>query len=420
MKIHTLISFFILASFLQVGNVFSQDIIEDTASMGPGNMNMVFYSLENGTTSTVDQSSWDIAFDVTSMMSTTIRVNGGMGSQLYLLGGLETWDSLGTVDVDTLEIYYNDQTNWGLGAYSQNGDNMFNVGWGVYDVVTHIINGDKVYILKLADGSLKKTKLVSLENDIYTFVYANLDGSEETEVLVDKNAYTNKNFVYYNFNSNEILDLEPENSEWDVVFCKYVENLGGGVYYPVTGALSNNNISVQKTEGLSDPYLNGTFDNDLMSTITNSIGYDWKSYNMDAGVYELANDRCYFVSTNNGSVWRLVFTLFGGNATGDIGMGIVLEQGSSIDENELVTTLENNVSVYPNPTLRGGDVTIDVDLTENYTVAIYNSLGAIVTPVMNLNNANKIIFNVSDLHSGFYIIDVTINSERVRKQLIIQ
>ena len=89
MKTHALFSFFILASFLQIGNVFSQDIIEDTASMGPGTMNMVFYSLENGTTSTVDQSSWDIAFDVTSMISTTIRVNGGMGSQLYLLGGLD-------------------------------------------------------------------------------------------------------------------------------------------------------------------------------------------------------------------------------------------------------------------------------------------------------------------------------------------
>jgi len=424
MKTQIYFTALILFFTVHQGNTSAQDIIEDVVSMGPGNIDMVFYSLENGASASIDQTSWDISFDTFSLQSATIRINGAQGCQLFLLGGLETWNDAATVNIEELEVLYNDPTDWGLGAYSSNGDGMFDMGWGVYDVVTHIVTGENVFILQLPSGELKKTKIVSLANDIYIYVHANLDGTDETEVLVDKTNYVNKNSVYYNFQNDEILDLEPDLGDWDFVFCKYIQDLGGDFYYPVTGCLINRTCSSQLMEGLNFPFIDETFSSELMSETTNSVGHDWKSYDQNAGLYEIMDDRCYFATTANEAVWRVVFTSYGGSATGEIGMGKILEQASVISVNDFSASESGvKVNIYPNPASVNGKVSIDVNFSDSYSATLYNSLGAVVSQgneTTEANNGVSIVLNLSGLQAGQYVVEINNSTSRIRKQLIVQ
>ena len=54
--------------------------------------------------------------------------------------------------------------------------------------------------------------------------------------------------------------------------------------------------------------------------------------------YSIEAERCYFVADSYGDVWRIVFTGFGGSATGEITFGL-LEAG----------TIANSVQRQLNP-----------------------------------------------------------------------
>ena len=418
MNIKQLISFVILSGVILVKSGAAQSIIYDEVTMSPENTDMVFYALENGAVSSVVQSSWDLAFAVTPMGS-TIRINGGSGCELMLYGGLETWDSVDTSMIGTLPKLYNDQSDWGVGAYSQGGDGVFDIGWGLYDIVTHIVTGDKVFILKLSDGTLKKTKIVSLEAGEFKYVYANIDGSDSQELSVVQSDYTDKNFVYFDFESEMLTDLEPVNTLWDMVFLKYITDVGGGFYYPVTGCLANNNVSVQKVEGLFDPFYESDFSSELMSDLADAIGYDWKEH-MGMGVYNIADDRCYFVSDDDGMTWRVVFTAFEGGATGIIELGKILEEAPLNDVNYFNSTdIQDGFALYPNPT-SSGNVSLVINSNSTATVTLYNAMGSIVSTPLRVNGERAINLQVNDLSQGVYLVEVRSSKDSYFKQLVIE
>jgi hypothetical protein len=419
MNIKQLISFVILSGVILIKSGSAQSIIYDEVTMSPGNTDMVFYALENGAVSSVVQSSWDLAFAVTPMGS-TIRINGGSGCELMLYGGLETWDSVDTSMIGTLPKLYNDQSDWGVGAYSQGGDGVFDIGWGLYNIVTHIVTGDKVFILKLSDGTLKKTKIVSLEAGEFKYVYANIDGSDSQELSVVQSDYTDKNFVYFDFGSEMLMDLEPVNTSWDMVFLKYIADVGGGFYYPVTGCLANNNVSVQKVEGLFDPFYESDFSSELMSDLADAIGYDWKEYDMNLGAYNVADDRCYFVSDENGMTWRVVFTAFEGSATGIIELGKILEEAPLNDVTHLNSTdIQDGFALYPNPT-SSGNVSLVINSNSTETITLYNAMGSIASTPLQVNGERTVNLQVNDLSQGVYLVEVRSSEDSYFKQLVIE
>jgi hypothetical protein len=419
MNIKQLISFVIFSGVILVKSGSAQSIIYDEVTMSPGNTDMVFYALENGAVSSVVQSSWDLAFAVTPMGS-TIRINGGSGCELMLYGGLETWDSVDTSMIGTLPKLYNDQSDWGVGAYSQGGDGVFDIGWGLYNIVTHIVTGDKVFILKLSDGTLKKTKIVSLEAGEFKYVYANIDGSDSQELSVVQSDYTDKNFVYFDFESEMLMDLEPVNTSWDMVFLKYIADVGGGFYYPVTGCLSNNSVRVQKAEGLFDPFYESDFQSELMSELADAIGYDWKEYDMNLGAYNVADDRCYFVSDENGMTWRVVFTAFEGSATGIIELGKILEEAPLNDVTHLNSTdIQDGFALYPNPT-SSGNVSLVINSNSTETITLYNAMGSIASTPLQVNGERTVNLQVNDLSQGVYLVEVRSSEDSYFKQLVIE
>ena len=419
MNIKQLISFVILSGVILIKSGSAQSIIYDEITMNPGNTDMVFYSMENGTVSSVVQSSWDIAFEVTPMGS-TIRINGGSGCELMLYGGIETWDNIDASIIETLPKLYNDQSNWGLGAYSQGGDGVFDIGWGLYNIVTHIVTGTKVFILKLSDGTLKKTKITSLEAGEFKYVYVNIDGSDTQEIFVVQSDYTDKNFVYFDFESEMLMDVEPVNTSWSLVFLKYITDLGGGFYYPVTGCLANKNVMSQQLEGLFDPFYDGEFNSMLNTDLANTIGYDWKDYDMDLGAYNLADDRCYFVSEVNAATWRVVFTAFEGGATGIIELGKILEELPLNDISYFNSTdYQDEFILYPNPS-SSGNVSLQINNNSSATVHIYNAMGSLASAPLSVIGERTVTLQVNDLSQGVYLVEVRSSEDSYFKQLIIE
>ena len=72
-------------------NLFSQN---QSISLLPSYTNQSFYSLENGEVANLNNTDWDLAFS-TATMSSTIRINAGIGTELYSypLGDTTDWNN---------------------------------------------------------------------------------------------------------------------------------------------------------------------------------------------------------------------------------------------------------------------------------------------------------------------------------------
>ena len=121
-----------------------------------------------------------------------------------------------------------------------------------------------------------------MASGVYTFKYADINGENEYEIEIAKNDFSGKLQAYFNLSSNQILDYEPEAS-WDFLFTRYVEDLGDEYYYGVTGVLNRHTIGSYQADNLFNPFVDQTYDENLLNDSVNCIGYDWKEYSMGSG-----------------------------------------------------------------------------------------------------------------------------------------
>ena len=388
----------------------AQEVIYDSVVLGEGNANMSFYSLANGELAQVPLADWHIALDVRAMGSTA-RINGGLGLKLYPYGSLAEWDNVDLTTWVPGEPYRNNQTDWSNAAFSQGGDGMFDLGWGVYDVVTHIVTSDVMYLVQLPDQSWKKLALLSLSSGVYDVQFANLDGTDFFNVSVNKADYDGQLFAYCNLLTGSVEDLEPT-EPWDIAFFTYEDEVASGTYYPVTGGLIHPNVAVQQMEGLADPFLDGSYSFDSFSAETNAIGHDWKSFVPGQG-YSIEAERCYFVADSYGDVWRMVFTGFGGSATGEINFGL-LEAGTIA--NSVAEAPVESVRFYPNPLASGQPLTVTTERAARVRIFAVSGAQIIDEQVIGL-----VQLNLPELTSGLYIVEMTeANGTRHTQQLIVR
>jgi hypothetical protein len=84
-------------------------------------------------------------------------------------------------------------------------------------------------------------------------------------------------------------------------------------------------------------------------------------------------------------------------------------------DNVGITSFENLISIYPNPTNNKINIT---NLPNNVNISIYNILGEIVKSIHIESNATEI--NVQDLVEGSYILKIENNQETIVKKIVIQ
>lgn len=289
----------------------------ETVTMGANYTKDVYYSLQNGVVAEVDRAEWDIAFGV-PVRSSSILINEASGVELKEFPISEGWqwvDAIDTTGYSTWDFLYNGDENWEEGAFSANASEQdienFDYGWGVYDfIVTHNINGVALYVLKTRNDEYKQIFIEKKQSadQIYTFKFANLDGTDQQTVTVDVSA-SDANFVYYDLELNKGLNREPDASTWDLIFTKYMDN---SINYSVSGVLQNIGVEVIELDDVVDltmeTYISTEFDDNI-----SEIGYDWKPYNRATGEYEVDSDRLYFIKDHAENVYKLVFTDFESN-----------------------------------------------------------------------------------------------------------
>lgn len=346
---HSFIAFVAGISFLfSISTPVAATGTPDSVIMGsPAYANDVYYSFKDGTITTVNRTNWDIAFH-TTMFSATVLTNGGANVYLYTYPKSDTagWNSVDTAGIGTWKIMYDSEKDWENGAFNRNslGDDI-DYGWGKYNLATHDVIGDSIYIIKGVDGIYRKLWIIrkNSSNNIFHLRIANLDGSGDEVLQLDMNPYTSRNFVYFSLSTNSLIDREPESAAWDILFtryqARYVSQEGDTTDYPVIGVYNNFDIYANRHYPVPPDYtdyLSKPFD-----STKSPIGYDWKDF---VGSWTLDTATAFFVHTLDNNVYKLVFTKFEGSSTGKI----------VFDKEPLATGIfesipASDLKVFPNP-----------------------------------------------------------------------
>ena len=400
--------------------VYSYSQSSDSVTLNPSYTHQSFYNLNDGEIANIDNTNWDLAFS-SSGYGSAIRINAQAGVELYVYpnGDINDWNSVDISNINNWSSIMNSDTTWTIGAFNSTSvpTNSLDLGWGVYSTITHHITGDSLHIIKLSNGDYKKLQMIKLSSGVYDFKYANIDGSDEVTTNVSKSNYTSKNFGYYSLTNETELDREPDSDSWHILFTKYVSEIYPGTNYAVTGVLTNKNIEVAKAENVD--VSNANYNSYSFSSQINTIGYNWKSYNMSSFSYDIVDSLCFFIKDDFGSIWKLQLTGFEGSSSGKINFNTenILSASDNIAN-------ENIFAIYPNPTTsKEIKIIYDLDYSTGslHKVEFFDMNGKLVKS-LELANYGFIERNVNlyDLKSGVYFVSLITNEKSFQQKLIIQ
>ncbi|HEY9081852.1 MAG TPA: T9SS type A sorting domain-containing protein [Vicingaceae bacterium] len=408
-------------SVFLIGAISAQQIT-DTVTTNPSYANEVYYNLQSGNEQSILRNDWDLAFasDGIGFGSSTIRINGGQGTELFLYGNDTTqWNLVDTTGFNwQSNQLINADTSWGIGAFNNNTpQSSFDLGWGTYNMITHLVEGDRIFILKLSSGAYKKLIVDKLQSSVYYFRYADLNGNNLVNATITKTNHGGQNFGYYSIQNQQELSREPVSSSWDLLFTKYVTDLGGGIYYGVTGVLANVGAKVAQVNNVSDVNTVSHVGQNYTSDI-GTIGYDWKTFNMTTFQYDIEDSLVYFVETANSEIYKIIFTGFGGSANGNYIFTKELVGTVGLEEELSQNTILN---VYPNPAKDVVNVVFNASENENRISIIDITGKEVVKHQLNLViGLNKTTVSLNNLKTGVYFLSITLGNKVETQKLIIQ
>jgi hypothetical protein len=406
-------------------------VVLDTVSLGSGYANQIWYSLPDDEQGSQAKNNWDLAFRTSGSMGSSIMVNHSNGGALWAYPKADKagWATVDTNGLSTWPAQYNMETKWtgALGRYADI-SNPYDLGWGIYDLGTHYVIGDSIYILKTQTGAFKKLVINRLASGTYTFTYANLNGTDSTTSTIAKSAYSTKNFGYFNLDTKMAIDREPAKDNWDLVFGQYstgdYATTMGIAGYTVTGILVNDTLQIAKAK--VDPATRATYNTysaHSFSNAINEIGYNWKSYDGATMTYKLNDSAVYFVRRNNGDIWKLILTGFASSTGSTMFSKEKIFTATSI--NESVDKSHATVIVSPNPAYGSQNVNIVYHFDEKVSDAminIYDLSGRVVLTAPLENSAGLHAYTIygNALNSGVYILSVVADNHKMQQKLIIQ
>lgn len=408
-----------LPIFILLNTIFAQPVSE-TVSMQAQYQQQVFYSLENGIIKSESATNWDIAFAVSG--------NGAAGSAILLNeanatlwnypGDTSEWNTFDTTNYTTWERLLNTDTSWTNGAFNvhRGANGTFDMGWGILNPNNNFWTfGDSLYLIKLADNSLKKLCIVSLKTGNWEFKYANIDGSNEQIITFNKTSYPNRNFVYFSLLNNQLIDREPNNTTWELTFVKHTDYISyANQYVNVSSVFSNVNVWTAKGNYPDFTTSNSaTSPQTAFTKNTNNIGREWKNFSSATG-WEVYDTIAYFVhNLDSTKLFRIVFTGFGGMANGDTHFDI--EEITTTSINEQLSMLD--VEFYPNPAKE--NITIRMPNTiQNVQANLLDIKGKTLKTSLLRNSLNELY--IGDLPSGMYLLQLLTNKEQITKKLIVE
>lgn len=404
-----LIGLILIALF---GNISAQTT--DSITMGDNYANDVFYSFYHGEVKAEPRTNWDIAF-YTIQFSAGIITNDGAGVMLYTWpnGDTSDWNNVDTSGLSNWPVLYNSIEDWENGAFNRNSTGHPDYGWGVYNIINHNVTGDSIYIIRTLAGDYKKLwieKKYSLENR-YVFRYANLDNSNEVQKDYEVNDYLDKNFAYFSFATEELIDREPPRDQWDIVWTKYVDPMLAGFSIP-TGILNNVRVANNRFDNV--PLTYNDYAAKPMDTLRAGIGYDWKEFDFGTFTYDVVDSLVYFVQDYYGDIYKLHFQSY------EISTGktvFVKENLYSTDISEEIAS-DNALQISHNPVINDIRFTLDSD-AGSMDVYVYDLAGKVLISE-KLNGFGEHMLNVDMLNEGLYFLLVKTGNKSFTEKFVVR
>lgn len=404
----------------------------EQVTVGPGYSQSVYYSLKDGSAQGHALSTWDIAFEVFGQTSAGIFVNEGVANSnaaplpqvsLYLS---DTSDFYAAIDTSMIGArLHNQELSWAEGAFNAAKDpqNPFDYGWGEYDVTTHQVVGNRVFILQLRDSSYKKIQINALAGGAFQFTYANLDGTGDTTQTLIRADFSGKTLAYFSFESETFLDLEPE--AWDLLFTRYTTPLDDGqgniLQYMVSGVLSGRDVQVAQADSVDPNTVDPADYQEAYTEELTAIGHDWKSFDLNLFQWSVPEDRVYFIKTREDSLWKVQFIDFEGASTGTstlekTPLGVL----THLSQDELKIKFAFNA--YPNPAQ--GDFWVAYELPGTVKVARLELLDLQGRKVWERPLARQMGFHAQDIQTqlpaGMYMLRLQLGQHMLADKLLIQ
>ena len=167
-----------------------------------------------------------------------------------------------------------------------------------------------------------KMQMLSASTTTYKLRIASLDNKQDTIVTVQKDS--DKNLVQFDITKFAIEDIEPNKNDWHLHFSQYTDydltEEGDTIPYLVRGVLLNqDNCEAIKLENADFASITlADVQNLALSSDRNAIGYDWKAFSLNTGIYEVVPNIVYIVKEASGNYYKLHFVEFY-NDNGDKG-----------------------------------------------------------------------------------------------------
>lgn len=187
------------------------------AEVGEELRNQIYYDLSEGKATVIPVNSWDIAFESSSGF--TVKVNSAKKSGVWNTGQQEfaavtaPSQTPGSFKFDNAA---DEKGGTAIGSWGTNGISTKNV---------YVINLGLIPPSSTTGIGYKKFVVEGFANDIYTLRYANLDGTGEKTVQIPVNK--NKNYTYYSFQTDDVVEIEPDKGKWDILISGYTRPGGG-------------------------------------------------------------------------------------------------------------------------------------------------------------------------------------------------
>ena len=404
-------------------------IIIDTVSVGPNYASQKWYSLQNDEVATQSKDNWDLAFEITGFSSAVYANTQKTNFAVYNAPfEINDYGILDTTGISSWPMMFNSDTTWTIGALNKGADpsDPFDMGWGVYNMSTHFVVGDSCFVIKLSSSSYKKLRIISLASGVYTFEYANLNGTNSFTQTIAKSTYPGKNFAYADLTANMVIDREPVSANWDLTFGRYTAfvNAPAPTPYPVVGIMSNKGVSVAQANNVSGPVTYSNWASQVYNTDITTIGHDWKTVDISTSTWKVVNDTVYFVSDKYSNIWKVRPISFGGAGNGDfIFSKEKMYATSTVGVTENGKAAVSQMLLYPNPASGSStNLVFSNKKAQSVSVSIVDMTGKLIstTSVETAEGVTVHNLSIAGIQAGVYFVKVDTGNSSTIQKLIIQ
>jgi hypothetical protein len=269
----------------------------------------LFFDLESNSITKINSNpDWDLSFE-SSATGWHIRLNSGNYLRICQTNSYDF----------SISQYQPDPKKWTFDKSNGDPDSTAIGNW-VNTTTKPFQYTGQVYLLGEYDGilnkPLKKLVFTQVNDTIYGFTYADLNGDNKKDVIIRKDSICN--YTYFSIPTGQQVNIEPPRNNWDLLFTQYETILydhGNPLPYYVRGVLINrgNVVAVDSSKifeqiSIADvPLFNFKTDLDI-------IGYNWKSVTIDiasnTAKYNVRSNYNYIIRNVKGDFYKLRFVSF--------------------------------------------------------------------------------------------------------------